>query len=211
MFKNLRKLLSTEFMVVFVLGLVVVACVQLVGLFIEIRDIKTEAKVARAYLDKQNAPTAITPMHVPSHFPVKKSSKATAPVNKASSNTKLYIPLGSAEGQAMLQGTSVPAKSTNAGIDEASRSIVEIMVQREIRERRLADAEREQKNLVNAEFAKVVSRGVGNFLQQLTTPSSANSEANGGKHDCQKAGHAWVIGKSGETRCKYCGVYQGHE
>lgn len=30
----------------------------------------------------------------------------------------------------------------------------------------------------------------------------------GVKHDCQQEGHEWVTGRSGEIRCKYCGVYQ---
>lgn len=33
----------------------------------------------------------------------------------------------------------------------------------------------------------------------------------GKKHDCQQNGHEWVSGKSGEVRCKFCGVYQQKE
>jgi hypothetical protein len=28
------------------------------------------------------------------------------------------------------------------------------------------------------------------------------------KHDCQQDGHEWVTARSGNTRCKKCGVYQ---
>ena len=33
----------------------------------------------------------------------------------------------------------------------------------------------------------------------------------GVNHDCQNEGHSWVTGKSGETRCKHCGIYQTKE
>jgi hypothetical protein len=30
----------------------------------------------------------------------------------------------------------------------------------------------------------------------------------GKKHDCKTEGHEWVEGRSGEMRCKHCGIYQ---
>lgn len=45
----------------------------------------------------------------------------------------------------------------------------------------------------------------------LTVLMYLSAGCNGTKYDCQQNGHEWATGKSGEARCKHCGVYQSND